>query len=328
MRAMNRVPARLAAAAFAAISLTAGTAMADTSSERPGSILIFPKVVTSATRDTVIQIANTGNLVNELRCFYLNSDGCNVRDFELTLTKQQPVHWRAASGRPIDPLDEFNSDGAGLDPGLIPPLGSDFAGALVCVETADGVPVAQNKIKGEATLQTVLGGQTNDSKYNAVAASSGSGANNGDNNLTLDGSEYSACSTVHRIDTITDEADADPVLGTDSSVVTNVTVLPCDLDFRRSTPTEVVINQNAWNEVEESISGPDRDFSCWDSFTLDTPSFASSTFNTVTLTSSSPVLMVAETFHTDSDSAPLTSSLARNVHSSSTGSATIRLSPK
>lgn len=333
MRAKYGVPARGLLSAFVALLAVASAASADTSSERPGSILIFPKVVVSATRDTVIQIANTGNMVNELRCFYLDGSSCVVNDFELSLTKQQPTHWRASSGRRVNPLDNFGSDGSGLDPGVIPGVGPDFAGALVCVETTDGEPVTQNKLKGEASLQDLSGSpNANDSKYNAVAVSGGTGPtdNDGDNDLELNGTEYSACSTLHRLDAITEAADGDPVLGSDSQVITNITVVPCDLDFRRGRPTTVVLNQNAWNEMENLGSGPDRTFSCWDSFTLDTTSLnPQTTFASIEISSSSPVLMVAESFHTDSSGAPLTASAARNVHAvPGDTSSVIRLSPK
>lgn len=313
--------------AFGALMMVASSANADTSSERPGSILIFPKVVVSATRDTVIEIANTGNLVNEVRCFYLDGDGCEVTDFQISLTKQQPTHWRASSGRPINPLDGFNTDGAGIDPGLIPPVGNDFQGALVCVETSDGEPVAQNKLTGVAGLQELTSSDnTNDSRYNAVALSGGAG--DSDNDLDLNGTEYSRCSTSHRVDVVSNAPDSDPVLGSDSQVLTNLTVVPCDLDFRRGVETSVVLNQEAHNELEELLSGQDRTFSCWDSFTLDTE-LLGGTFHTVELNSSRPVVMVAESFHTDTDTGSITSSAARAVHvvPGSTTS-TIRLSPK
>ena len=41
--------------------------------------------------------------------------------------------------------DPFGSDGAGYDPGLIPPVQVGFEGALICVEVdANGLPFLQN----------------------------------------------------------------------------------------------------------------------------------------------------------------------------------------
>ena len=82
--------------------MLASVAQASTSTERPGSILIFPKVVNDGTRDTVVQIANTGNSTNYMRCFYLDGESCTESDFEIVLTKQQPTHWRVSEGRRVD----------------------------------------------------------------------------------------------------------------------------------------------------------------------------------------------------------------------------------
>jgi hypothetical protein len=55
------------------VVLVAGVARADVTTERPGSILIFPKVVRDGARETTIQITNTGNMPDTVRCFYLNA---------------------------------------------------------------------------------------------------------------------------------------------------------------------------------------------------------------------------------------------------------------
>jgi hypothetical protein len=55
-----------------ACMLVAGAARADVTTERPGSILIFPKVVADGTRNTLIQVTNTGPIADQARCFYIN----------------------------------------------------------------------------------------------------------------------------------------------------------------------------------------------------------------------------------------------------------------
>jgi hypothetical protein len=121
MRTIQNVRAGWLIGALGACMLTAGLARADVTTERPGSILIFPKVVNAGTRDTVIQITNTGNNLEQLRCFYITSDSdsrsplCRITDFFLTLTKQQPTHWRAGIGRTFN-----NNSGGGIDTGIIP----------------------------------------------------------------------------------------------------------------------------------------------------------------------------------------------------------------
>ena len=140
MRTIRCVRAGWLVAAVSACTLIGGAALAATTTERPGSILIFPKVVTTGTRDTVVQITNTGNMPDDLRCFYLNGESCFETDFSVSLTRQQPTVWSAGAGRRVNPTDNQK----GLDPGLIPPLPPNFAGALVCVEvdTSDA-PVIQ-----------------------------------------------------------------------------------------------------------------------------------------------------------------------------------------
>lgn len=327
MRAFNLTRTAALLGAFSVCTLAGSVASAGVDNDRPGSILIFPKVVSSATRDTTIRIANTGNLTNEIRCFYLNGDTCGSIDFDLALTKQQPTHWDVSSGRTVNLLDEFASSGAGLDPGSIPPA-IDFEGSLVCVEVIDDKPVAQNKLRGEAIIRDL----TNDkatSSYNATALTSGSSAGNLDNRLVLDGNEYAQCATEHRIDFIPDSSPGlDPVLGPGSSVVTNVTVLPCDLDFSRRRATDVVLNATLWNEFENQTSGPDTTFSCWTSFSIDPASLNPdpTTFATVEYSASSPVVMVVESFHTDPRSGT-TGAAASNVHNAGgEGSSTITLS--
>lgn len=312
--------------AVGACVLSVPSAQAGTDHDRPGSILIFPKVVANANRDTVIEITNSGNMTNEVRCFYLDGDNCRTNDFDLTLTKQQPTQWSAAAGRPVNLLDPFASSGSGLDPGVVPPVNDDFEGALVCVEVVNDAPIAQNKLKGTATIVDNSGADSNTSKYNAIAVTSGTGAADANNTLALDGSEYSQCGRVHRLDFIPDVTPGlDPVIGTDSAVVTNVTVLPCDLDFSRNRPTSITLNAQLWNEFEVASSGPGRTFSCWDSFSIDPASLNPTTFATVEYTSNRPVVMIAESFHSDTNS-NATGSAARNVHSSDAASSTIRLS--
>jgi hypothetical protein len=165
--------------------LVAGTAGADVTTERPGSILIFPKVVNDGVRQTVIQITNTHNQPTQARCFYLAGDVCSETDFDLAFTKQQPTHWNVGAGISLSSLQ------SGLAPGLVPPVPTGFAGALICVETGtDGSPSPGNALKGEATI---FGPLANESKYNGIALLGDSTKSDGDDTLTLDGDEYNAC---------------------------------------------------------------------------------------------------------------------------------------
>lgn len=171
-------------AAAAGVVFLAGVAPAaqtDVSTERSGSIVIYPKVLWNGNRDTIIQLTNTGNPMAHVHCFYINAalqnpslppgpfnqPQWNETDFDLWLTGKQPTHWVASSGRQTNPFDGYRNDGSGLDPGLIPPVPLGFQGELKCIQTdASGAPFTGNQLKGEATLLAATGDV---SEYNAVA---------------------------------------------------------------------------------------------------------------------------------------------------------------
>jgi len=328
MMAMQAARAVAVLAAFGVGLATSSPVMAGVDPDRPGSILIFPKVVNTATRDTTLRIGNVGNLTNQVRCFYLNGTTCGSVDFDLTLTKQQPTQWNVSEGRAVNVFDPFGSTGAGLDPGLIPPVPAGFEGAVVCVEVVDDVPVAQNKLRGEAVIRDISGSTSrNTSTYNAIAITSGTGSSDSNNTLQLDASEYSQCNRQHRIDFTPDAIPGlDPVLGATSNVVTNVTVLPCDLDFSRRTPTAVTLNARLWNEFETETSSS-ASLSCWGTFAINpAPLAPPTTFATIEYTANRPVVMVVESVYTDTGIGA-SATAARNVHTTgSPANATIRLS--
>ncbi len=221
MRTTHCVRAGWLVGALGACIVLAGTAGAQTlNTERPGSLLIFPKVSCSGQRDTVIQVSNTGNMPDTLHCFYLNGapgrNGrplCTSTDFLITLTKQQPTHWHVCTGRSTLPLAGApdipcaapsgvmcQSDQAGLSPGIIPPVTDGFEGALVCAESdEDGTPLIMNAVKGEATIE---GPGPDVSKYNGLAFQGSASKSNNDDTLDLDGVEYAACPADERFNFI------------------------------------------------------------------------------------------------------------------------------
>jgi len=361
MGTIQRVRTGWVLGALGACVLLGGAAHAQQiASERPGSILMFPKVVFDGARDTVIQITNTSNMPNYLRCFYLDGalgpDGrplWTVRDFELTLTRQQPTHWRASQGRKIDIMSPFGSEEAGLDPGLVPSVPVGFTGALICAEVTPDflLPLGRNAVKGEATIE---GPAVNESKYSALAVPAGAMAST-DNSIDLNGTEYAQCATASRLNFIPDGA-TDPVIealgnaGTCSvplgapcndsgncpggsctvgqtSVVTNLTVLPCNLDFQNGIPTHLALNFEVRDEFETFFSGSTT-IDCWASFPIGVlPALRSNLllggaiatqYATARISSSDgPFVAVAESFHTDSIGN--TGSAAVNLHMEGTG---------
>ena len=284
MSTVQGLRAGMIAGILIGMTLAAGTVSAQGfSTERPGSILIFPKVVN--TSDTIIQITNTSNGLIHAHCFYTDGRQVNgeptwqVTDFEIILTRQQPTHWSVAQGRAVNPQDGIR----GLDPGLVPPVPPGFTGFLVCVETAvDGTPVSANSLKGEATVGEINGpGLTNHaSKYNAIAipacgsagvCGGGVGSNNGDNVLSLDNVEYAACPGGSYLN-FTAEGAGDPAIdsagNTPSVVSTNLSLVPCGMDFENLIPSQTTLSIPIRNEFEENFSAFPVPVDCWFSDTL------------------------------------------------------------
>jgi len=317
MKMWNRGLWALSSAA-AGVLLTAGVASAvDVTTEQSGSIVVYPKVIWDGTRDTVIQLSNTGNPMVHAQCFYVNAAPANPSlppsitnppqwvetDFHLWLTKQQPTHWVASQGRRVDFSDNFGSDGAGLDPGLIPPVPFGFRGELKCIQVDDsGVPFRGNNLKGEATLRRDDGDVTS---YNAIAfpgnpdlGVQGGAANELVLNYTdSNAGEYSACPDVliynHYADGVSDpvldqlggECDAVCVGGPTSGVSCSVdadcgfggrclacpilntlTLVPCQQDFENQIPGRVTVQFQIFNEFEQPFS-TSTTVDCW----LDAP---------------------------------------------------------
>jgi hypothetical protein len=164
-------------------------------------------------------------------------------------------------------------DGAGLDPGAIPPTPEGFTGELKCVQVmADGTPIGANSLKGEATLVTIAGPDTGDvSKYNAIGiqGTEAAAATCGDptqdcflqlNNPrgTTDG-EYNACPATLVLNHLADGA-SDPVTGGPTS--TQLTLVPCSENFQTQTPSSVVVQFLVYNEFENRFS-TSTTVTCW-----------------------------------------------------------------
>ena len=280
---------------------------ADVTTERSASILVFPKLMFDSTGllsdgtsvDTVIQISNTSNSMVFAHCFYLNATPVDASrpvgpsnpaqwqevDFEIVLTKQQPTHWVLSSGRLDDPTDnrscKDDCSTAGFDPGRIPPAGSDpFIGELRCIEVdSSGAPISGNHLKGEATL---VWGDAQASKYNAIGILGLTDSNNGDSVLCLGGgggdncptgAEYNACPNVLTLNHFAELA-SDPVVealdhGDSSNVTTELTLVPCTQDFENQVAPPVVVQFLITNEFEAQFS-TSTTVTCWGNFRLNT----------------------------------------------------------
>lgn len=268
-----------------ALGVLAASARADVVTEKTASIIDFPKVIFKAGEDTIIQITNTGPNMLHAHCFYVDArlpDGCaqederigctpiwQETDFTIWLTRQQPTHWKASSGRPVDPSDDFSfgSNGAGLDPGAVPPLTAGFQGELLCVEVdITGSPIDGNHLKGEATLLTTANSDV--SKYNAIGIQSTGAANatcpdqDGNCILLLNNprgettGEYNACPETlvlnHFADGLIDPAQKE--FSHPGEITNELTLVPCSKDFENQRPGQVTVQFLIFNEFEERFS--------------------------------------------------------------------------
>lgn len=257
--------------AAAAVCLMA-PAGAQVSSDQPGSMLIFPKVIVDGTRDTVIQISNVANSQVEARCWYvngaltfpdqppgpLNEPAWTLVEFAIHLTDQQPTAWVASLGRPPDPGDEpcsheaadYDCYGAGLDPGRVPPIPELFTGELRCVETdLSGAPLSGNHLTGAATLENRLTGDV--AKYSAISLS-GLAANDGNNELIL-GEEYAGCPQAQIVNHAADGAEVLAV-GPGSDTTTELTLVPCSANYDTNDPETATVLFEITNEFEQRLS--------------------------------------------------------------------------
>lgn len=341
---------------LAAMALSGTRAGADVTSDRPGSIVIWPKVIADGTRDTIITLSNTRNETAYAHCVYINAIGicrtsgalctlpseeavanapscpggptdicdlgCQADDFDVILTRQQPTVWRVSTGRVDDPLAA--PDGAcdivpGSDPelqtcpgfflvGRVRPPVQPFRGELRCIQVAgDGSPNPANGLKGEATIQTLETAQI--STYSSINVR-GTQAPldpailplNGVNPDNRDYNVYNACPEAveftHYAAGATDlvAASIDPAscAVTGCPVTTEITVIPCRVDYENAIPTLFGMFIQYTNEFEQTLS-VSRNLECWTTFTLQNLGFtnvAGSTFQRTRITPSGSGLCI------------------------------------
>lgn len=163
---------RMVLTGIAGLAATVGiapAARAAISSDQPGGIIVFPKVVVDTDGslhggvkvDTEIQMVNTSNSVIGAKCYLVNAtsycenedtkacltnsdcsagDRCKARwdahDFYMLLTKRQPVSWKASEGLSKFPCDPNCGLGAGQTNvgSRVPPTSAQFFGEIKCIE--------------------------------------------------------------------------------------------------------------------------------------------------------------------------------------------------
>lgn len=268
------------------VCTAAGLACGQATTVEGASVLVFPRVIVDGTWDTTIQIGNGANRPAYAQCFYINAALTNPAlppgpsnpplwiptDFSLAMVRQQPTHWVASRGRLDDPSDPScrstppgDCDGAGFDPGAVPPVPAGFTGELRCIEVdASGAPWSGNALEGVATLTHLASGEV--VKYTAVGLP-GLETNNADDRLCLAGdarrgcprgAEYGGCP---RTWIVSHPADADdrPVDGLARS--TDLTVVPCT-DVVTEGPAPLTLEFRLTSELEQTFSASTT-MTCW-----------------------------------------------------------------
>ena len=239
---MNLPRLRSVHALILCVSLLASPLGAQVTTNRASSILFFPRLVTGNGREAIVTVANISNNAVRVRCFYVAASGspqsaAEITPFSLFLIKQQPTHWTVSRGRAVDPDDDCvqgdqvvkDCDGAGTDPGTVPPK-PDFRGSMICIETDfSGAPLSGNHLTGDATSFGSQSAQV--SKYSAIGLV-GNENNDGDSALNLGGlfAESDACYSQA---TITHFAEGSvQIVGASRAVTrTTFTVVPCTQDL-------------------------------------------------------------------------------------------------
>jgi hypothetical protein len=209
-------------------------------------------------------------------------------NFDIRLTPQQPTFWRVSTGRganflappckmnqtcscTVGPFGQISCPGfeSTFAGNFVLPQGEEFIGELRCweVQSADSLaPLAANKLKGEAFIETLSSGEI--SAYNAIAIQANASminGLNGDLDLLLNrqnmgAGEYNACgdSVSFTSRGVDDSAD---VLGQTGSSDAEVTLVPCTALFQDEA-IPVFLTFVNWDQTE-FLASQTADFECF-----------------------------------------------------------------
>jgi len=286
------------------VTVAAGVANADVTSDRPAGLIVLPKLIFDSNGDlgvltgngdpvdTEVQLTNVSDQDVKLRCFYVNANShctndptrvCSVAadcqtpipgglcfegwietDFEITLTPFQPLIWRISEGLFSLPLADHGQLGS------VPAVNEDpFLGELKCVQVGpDDAPVDRNDMKAEVSIITYTASAIDARAYNGIGIQAIEGSNDADNTLVLGGEdpEYNGCPNVLILNHFFDDA-IEPI--SNQSVKTHLTLVPCSQNFQLQ--DVALFNTTAqflvFNEFEQRFSAS-RQVRCFKEFEL------------------------------------------------------------
>jgi hypothetical protein len=217
-----------------------------------GSVLIFPKIVTYGSADTVISISNgNSNTAVEVECVWVNpSTKPPFPDFSFQLTANQTVAFDARYGYDSQTYNGF-------------PCGTNGGyGELKCwaVDAATANQINFNYLTGSAKVLDFS--KYTAYEYNAWIFKALAGTTNAvigtPGIITLDGVNYEACPQYFLGNFFATGADYDFVTGTD------LTLVPCKQDLREErTATQTKAQFTIWNTDEVLNSGAVQCITDW-----------------------------------------------------------------
>jgi len=235
-----------------------------TNVSKKGSLLVFPKINTLDTAldttDTIIMMGNDSARDVLVKCYWMDSTQA-AWDFEITLTKNQPIYFSAKTGRGVQ--GENGSD--------IPnEFGVGKVGELKCwaVKFAHDPPddgdlemLAQhNHLYGNALLiQTrpvVRAFEYNAWAFNLYVQPSSDESQN----LDLNGAEYDRCPAYLIYNFFGEGGVAD---GAEFGKTT-MTLSPCQQDLRQDKlPVCAKARYDIWNANEDKLTSAYQCVKCW-----------------------------------------------------------------
>ena len=197
------------------------------------AFVVFPYVVTTAPKDTRIELMNMSSQPVLLQCFYVRSTDCVEIGFFVSLTANQPLSWSAHDGtrNPLTPTS-------------VPPLDTfGGIGELKCAVASDLPDLStHNVLQGRAIVVDTVSGAT--VGYGAIGFQRLSpGAYTGQ--IDLDGFTYESCPDRLHFQVLTAQSG-----GPISTLIT----VPCAEDLLDQTQPQSVIQLAIVNEFEQVFS--------------------------------------------------------------------------
>jgi hypothetical protein len=283
----------IALSALLAVSTSAFAAPNVTNATQKGSLLVFPDIDVSGTAangaSTLVRLMNDGSLPVTVKCYWMDGNKNRV-DFEILLTKNQPVWFDARTGNgtyqvnpfPMTPSNGFDNPYllGPFPPPWVTPYSEDLdtdgpygKGLLVCfaVDPAGHQQIKWNHLSGTATVYETYSGSGGAYEYNAYAFFAPGSADmepvGTPGTLALNGVEYDSC-PLYQIGQFSPESRENggaPIMAHRLFVEDNrLAIVACTLQLQQDwIPVFTKLAFDVWNNDEVKFTGA---FECADSW--------------------------------------------------------------